>query len=141
MYMAMTVAKYIVSKCTRNNTPICNLQLQKLLYLIQKESLVINDEPIFVDEIEAWRFGPVVPNVFSHFSGYGAMPIVIEYIVNKISDDDKELIDDVVDRKKMLHPWDYLEEICGDGVAWCRVWDGGAGDSKVIPVEMIVEFG
>lgn len=141
MYMAMTVAKYIVSKCTRNNTPICNLQLQKLLYLIQKESLVINDEPIFVDEIEAWRFGPVVPNVFFHFSGYGAMPIVMEYIVNEISDDDKELIDDVVDRKKMLHPWDYLEEIYGDGGAWCCVWDGGAGDSKVIPVEMIVEFG
>lgn len=141
MYMAMTVAKYIVSKCTRNNTPICNLQLQKLLYLIQKEALAINNEPIFVDEIEAWRFGPAVPNVFFHFSGYGAMPIVMEYIVNEISDDGKELIDDVVDRKKMLHPWDYLEEICGDGGAWCRVWDGGAGDSKVIPVEMIVEFG
>lgn len=141
MYMAMTVAKYIVSKCTRNNTPICNLQLQKLLYLIQKEALAINDEPIFVDEIEAWRFGPAVPNVFFHFSGYGAMPIVMEYIVNEISDDDKELIDDVVDRKKMLHPWDYLEEICGDGGAWCRVWDGGAGERKVIPVEMIVEFG
>ena len=141
MYMAMTVAKYIVSKCTRNNTPICNLQLQKLLYLIQKESLVINDEPIFVDEIEAWRFGPVVPNVFFHFSGYGAMPIVMEYVVDEIEDEDRELIDDVVDRKKMLYPWDYLNEICGNGRAWCRVWDGGSGDSKVIPVDMIVEFG
>jgi uncharacterized phage-associated protein len=141
MYLAMTVAKYIVSKCTREKSPISNLQLQKLLYLIQKESLEINDEPIFVDEIEAWRFGPAVPNVFFYFSGYGAMPIVFEYVVDEIEDDDRELIDDVVDRKKMLHPWDYLEEICGDGGAWCRVWDGGAGDNKVIPVEMIVEFG
>ena len=141
MYMAMTVAKYIVSKCTRNNTPICNLQLQKLLYLIQKESLVINDEPIFVDEIEAWRFGPAIPNVFFHFSGYGAMPIVMEYVVDEIEDEDKSLIDDVVVQKKMVYPWDYLDEICGDGRAWWRVWGGGAGDSKVIPVEMIVEFG
>ena len=141
MYLAMTVAKYIVSKCMREKSPISNLQLQKLLYLVQKESIVINDEPIFVDEIEAWRFGPAVPNVFFHFSGFGAMPIVMEYVVDEISDDDGELIDDVVDRKKMLHPWDYLDEICGDDRSWWRVWDGGAGDRKVIPVEMIVEFG
>ena len=65
----------------------------------------------------------------------------MEYVVDEISDDDRELIDDVVERKKMLHPWDYLDEICGDGRAWCRVWDGGAVDRKVIPVEMIVKFG
>lgn len=141
MYLAMTVAKYIVSKCMREKSPISNLQLQKLLYLVQKESIVINDEPIFVDEIEAWRFGPAVPNVFFHFSGFGAMPIIMEYVVDEIDDDDRELIDDVVDRKKMLHPWDYLDEICGEGGAWCRVWDGGSEDRKVIPVEMIVEFG
>lgn len=141
MYLAMTVAKYIVSKCMREKSPISNLQLQKLLYLVQKESIVINDEPIFVDEIEAWRFGPAVPNVFFHFSGFGAMPIVMEYVVDEISDDDGELIDDVVDRKKMLHPWDHLDEICGDDRSWWRVWDGGAGDRKVIPVEMIVKFG
>jgi uncharacterized phage-associated protein len=141
MYLAITVAKYIVSKCMREKSPISNLQLQKLLYLVQKESLAINDEPIFVDEIEAWRFGPAVPNVFFHFSGFGAMPIVMEYVVDKIEDEDKSLIDDVVAQKKMVYPWDYLNEICGDGGAWCRVWDGGAGERKVIPVEMIVEFG
>lgn len=104
MYLAITVAKYIVSKCIREKSPICNLQLQKLLYLVQKESLVINNEPIFVDEIEAWRFGPAIPNVFFHFSGYGAMPIVMEYVVDEIEDEDKSLIDDVVAQKKMVYP-------------------------------------
>lgn len=141
MYLAITVAKYIVSKCIREKSPICNLQLQKLLYLVQKESLVINNEPIFVDEIEAWRFGPAIPNVFFHFSGYGAMPIVMEYVVDEIEDEDKSLIDDVVAQKKMVYPQDYLDEICGDGRSWWRVWDSGEGERKIIPVEMIVEFG
>lgn len=78
---------------------------------------------------------------FFYFSGYGAMPIVMEYVVDEIEDEDKSLIDDVVAQKKMVYPWDYLDEICGDGRAWWRVWDDGVGDRKVIPVEMIVEFG
>ena len=33
-------------------------------------------EPRYVpDNIEAWQFGPVVPNVYDHYCGYGAMPI------------------------------------------------------------------
>ena len=46
MYLAMTVAKYIVSKCTREKSPISNLQLQKLLYLIQKESIGLSKKTI-----------------------------------------------------------------------------------------------
>ena len=75
------------------------------------------------------------------FSGYGAMPIVMEYFVDEIEDEDKSLIDDVVAQKKMVYPWDYLDEICGDGRSWWRVWDSGEGERKIIPVEMIVEFG
>ena len=39
MYKAIDLSKYIVSKCVRDNIPISNLQLQKILYYIQKEFL------------------------------------------------------------------------------------------------------
>ena len=39
MYTAMDLAKYIVSKCYYDGCPISNLQLQKILYYIQKEFL------------------------------------------------------------------------------------------------------
>lgn len=64
MYMAMTVAKYIVSKCTRNNTPIYNLQLQKLLYLIQKEALAHKIQYEFVVMAEIPSFGRVACRMF-----------------------------------------------------------------------------
>ena len=37
MYSALTIAKYIIDKCTEENSPISNLQLQKILYYIQSE--------------------------------------------------------------------------------------------------------
>lgn len=32
MYRAMDLANYIVDKCIKDNTPITNLQLQRILY-------------------------------------------------------------------------------------------------------------
>lgn len=39
IYDALDVAKYIVNKCTSENRPITNLQLQKILYFLQKQHL------------------------------------------------------------------------------------------------------
>ena len=63
MYSALNVAKYIIDKCTRENYPISNLQLQKILYYIQREFLQRGPKA-FPEEIEAWQFGPVVPEVY-----------------------------------------------------------------------------
>lgn len=59
MYSALDLSTYIVSKCIKDHSPISNLQLQKILYYIQKEFLK-NDDIAFSDDIEAWQFGPVV---------------------------------------------------------------------------------
>lgn len=58
MYKAMDLANYIVDKCIKDNVPITNLQLQRILYFVQKDFLK-RGSPAFLDEIEAWEFGPV----------------------------------------------------------------------------------
>ena len=70
MYGALDLSKYIVAKCIEDGLPISNLQLQKILYYIQKDFLK-RDEMAFPDDIEAWQFGPVVPNVYYYYCGYG----------------------------------------------------------------------
>lgn len=54
MYNAIDLSKYIVSKCVIDGHPISNLQLQKILYYIQKDFLQ-RDEVAFSDNIEAWQ--------------------------------------------------------------------------------------
>jgi uncharacterized phage-associated protein len=40
------------------------MSLQKLLYYVQAWHLAITDEPLFPEQIKAWRKGPVVPQVW-----------------------------------------------------------------------------
>lgn len=63
MYAALSIARYIIDKCTKERYPISNLQLQKILYYIQREFLQ-QGMKAFPEEIEAWQFGPVVPEVY-----------------------------------------------------------------------------
>ena len=51
---------------------ITNLKLQKILYFAQAAHLALCDKPLFEDEIQAWKYGPVVPSVYNIFKQYNA---------------------------------------------------------------------
>ena len=141
MYSAVELSKYIVDKCTRDGHSISNLQLQKILYYIQKAFLQ-RDELAFPDEIEAWQFGPVVPNSYYRFCGFGSMPIVSKCDDTvDLCDEDKKEIDNIVEVKRKLNPWDMVDETHKDGRAWSKIYNKGLGNHTVIPVELIKEVG
>ncbi len=54
---------------------ITNLKLQKILYFAQAASLALDHKPIFNDDIEAWKFGPVVPTVYHQYKEFGNQPL------------------------------------------------------------------
>lgn len=136
---ALDLAKYIVNKCTIDNKSISNLQLQKILYYIQKEFLK-KDKQAFEDTIEAWQFGPVVPNVYYYFCGYGAMPIAASYEI-ELKGAEKSIIDKIVCEKRELNPWDLVEETHKKDGAWDQTYRNGEGDKKLIPIELIKTAG
>lgn len=140
MYKAMELSTYIVSKCIKEDCPISNLQLQKILYYIQKAFLDRGDRA-FSDNIEAWQFGPVVPNVYDHYCGYGAMPISFSSIKYDVAKEDKQLIDSIVESKRVLAPWDLVEETHKKGGAWDKTYKNGLGSHEVIPTELIKAVG
>jgi uncharacterized phage-associated protein len=61
MTTAMQVARYLDSE----RFVFGEMQLQKLLYYSQAWSLAWTGSPLFSDEIEAWRGGPVVRTVWA----------------------------------------------------------------------------
>lgn len=63
---------------------IPNLKLQYLMYLFQREYIRRFNKQAFFERIEAWDFGPCVPNVFYTYCGFGGMPIQLRY--TRISD-------------------------------------------------------
>lgn len=140
MYTALDLSKYIVSKCTNDNLPISNLQLQKILYYVQKEYFA-QGSVAFSDDIEAWQFGPVVPNIYYYFSGFGAMPILSTYPDISLDQYDKRIVDHIVEEKRLLDPWDMVSETHKPNGAWDQIYRNGLGNRQVIPVDLIKAVG
>lgn len=70
-HSALDISLFVIDYCCKKNTPISNLQLQKILYYIQAAFLVNYDRECFSDEIVNWAYGPVVENVYQEFKQYG----------------------------------------------------------------------
>ena len=51
---------------------ISNLKLQKLLYYAQGCYLAITNEPLFDEDLLAWKHGPVVNEVYQVYKKYGS---------------------------------------------------------------------
>lgn len=120
-YNAINIAEYIIKKCDNLGEEVTNLKLQKILFFIQKENIKKRGKGLFYNAIEAWQYGPVVPDVYYEYSGFGAMPISYYSLFDSnflINHKDKELIDSVIDSKINLDPWDLVEKTHVPNGAW-----------------------
>lgn len=139
MTSALDFSKYIINKCTEEQHPISNLQLQKILYYVQKTFLQI-DMQAFDDEFEAWQFGPVVREVYNHYCGFGASRIRLSY-ENELPSDVQKIINPIIVSKRVLNPWDMVEDTHTKGKAWDIIYNNGLGNHQVIPKSLIKEKG
>lgn len=76
MLSAMRVAEFLIaiSKIV-NGEKMTNMRLNKLLYFCQALHLKRYNTPLFMDDFEAWDYGPVIPNIYREFKRYGGQEI------------------------------------------------------------------
>lgn len=145
VYMkAIDEAKYIINKCTKDEHPISNLQLQKILYYIQVAFLQKLGFPCFDDPIEAWKFGPVVSTVYYYYRHYSSLPIEITYLTEELpclEKKQKELIDRIVNEKREKYVWDLVTDTHAKNTAWFVIYKNGSGAGKEIPLEVLQSNG
>lgn len=85
MHTAINIAYHLLDIAHRNGDCITNLKLQKLLYYAQAWFMVNNNgKLLFEDDIEAWKYGPVVRSVYDNFKKYNSSPIEISKRRRKI---------------------------------------------------------
>lgn len=94
---ALDVAAFIIELSQETGEVVTNMKLQKLLYYSQAWYLVnFNSTPLFNEDIQAWQYGPVVPQVYEEYSIYKADNI--REVKGSISSSDN--LDD--DRKHLI---------------------------------------
>jgi uncharacterized phage-associated protein len=86
-YDARTIANYFLELAHGDRIPLDPLKLQKLVYLAQGWHLAFYGTPLISQAVEAWRYGPVVPQLYYEFRQFGAWPITRRAETSETLDD------------------------------------------------------
>ncbi len=71
MYDARQIANWFVGRAAADNRRLTIMQLLKLVYISHGWHLEMRHSPLIMNKIEAWKFGPVIPDVYNAFRGQG----------------------------------------------------------------------
>lgn len=83
-YDSIAVANYLIERAKSDGESLTPMKVQKLVYFAHGWNLAINDQPLLNERIEAWKYGPVVPELYRELKEYGARPIPAPVTVLRI---------------------------------------------------------
>ncbi|NEU76725.1 DUF4065 domain-containing protein [Hassallia byssoidea VB512170] len=103
MIDCLNAARYFIIRAYEDGmeAEMTNMKVQKLLYYSQSLHLALYDEPLFDEEIQAWRYGPVCPPAYRFYSEFEAkqLPIPSKEFLLQVADDKKKLLEEI---------WEYF---------------------------------
>ena len=82
-------------------TDMDQMRMHKMMYLVQRESLMFYKEALFASEFQGWKFGPVLVEVRSEYVTGGMFRSACETLSTKAS----ELVESVYHRYNSMSSW------------------------------------
>ena len=70
-YDARKIANWFISRSARDNKKVSIMTLLKLTYIAHGWHLEMFNRPLFPNRIEAWKYGPVIRDVYNDFRNQG----------------------------------------------------------------------
>lgn len=138
MVTANDVAKFFTTIVDKTS----NMKANKLTYYAQAWALIRLGRPLFNEEIEAWKHGPIIPSVYRAYKQYGdeAIPAPEDTeFLNKFSDEESQLLLDVAREYGCLSTWKLRTDSHGKDEPWQEVYDP-AVKHTVISKELIQKY-
>lgn len=140
-YDALDVAEYVLWYCEqRLSKAITNIQLQKILYYIQGRYIAEHEYPLFDNDMEAWDYGPVIPDVYYEYRQYRSNYITGVKPKNKdlFENDDIDLIENTIIEKCNLNVWTLVNDTHNEE-PWIRAFHQ-PGKNNLISIEYLEEY-
>lgn len=135
-YNAIEIAFSLIDEAKKIDKSFTNLQLQKLVYVSHGLSLAQLNRPLIMENVYAWKYGPVIPSIYFEFNNFGSNPVdrSQKVILDKKS---LEIIQDVVKVLGSLSGNQLVSLTHIEGSPWSKMWDGSR--AKSIPDSLIKE--
>lgn len=141
MEKILNVAQFIYDELKKSlkyeDSEIDEMKLHKLLYFSQRESYALLAKPLFEEELEGWKYGPVSRLVRSSFlKGIGMYDET-----SSLSPEASYIVKNVVLEYGKMNSWE-LSDITHKEISWIRSREGlktGENGSAIIKKEDIFE--
>ena len=145
MYDARLIANELIRlKGFKTLTP---MQVLKLTYLCHGWMLGLYGEPLSRQQVEAWRWGPVIPDVYYGLRRYGGRPVPELIDLHSLHIDNVPLPGKEADlvRQVIEKYGDFtgpqLSTLTHElGSPWAQVWRPGLRQAAVIPDQIIQQY-
>ena len=120
---------------------ITTMQLLKLVYIAHGWMLGLYDKPLISDEVEAWQYGPVIPNLYKEIKSYGGGPVESINLGEKtdLNEQEKETLQQVFDEYSGLSGFSLSAITHTKRTPWYEVWHENKYNLK-IPNHLIKNY-
>ncbi len=75
MYSSFDVSKKILALAKEEGQQISPMKLIKLVYIMHGWHLGIKGTPLITDNIQAWKYGPVIPELYDVIKRFGTSAV------------------------------------------------------------------
>ena len=140
---ARVVANEFIRLAQQEGRSLTPLELLKLVYIAHGYTLAGLGRPLVNEEIEAWRYGPVIPDLYQAMRRYGGSPVIQElpvpfYLgnVEPLDHDEVGAVNWVYEHYKKYNGINLSALTHADDTPWSITW-ASQGQNAVISPDLI----
>ncbi len=141
-----SVANKIIIPRLEADIPTTHLQVQKLVYFCHAWMLGIYHEPMLLQPVHAWEYGPALPELYKSLGRYGGEPIrrpidlaSIRVLENEYDDRQKSIIRQVLEVYGDLSGRQLSTITHAPGTPWDQIRKK-FNDTAVIPDNILEDY-
>ena len=148
-YTPQHIANYFLDRAAIEGRGMDPLKLLKLVYIAYGWVLALTGKRLFLEPIQAWKHGPVIPSIYHEFKHYRSQPICepsgafdLEngtWEIPKIPNSDSTtnmILEKVWAAYSRYSGWALRNKTHEAGTPWTETYDGSM--DKVIPDALIM---
>jgi len=145
MYDVVNVADAILRIAKARGQQLTPMQLVKLCYIAHGWSLALRNKALFANRIEAWQYGPVIPDLYHITKPWGRNPIPLDAIdasgTAGLAPEDYRFVEKVFDQYGHFDGIHLSWMTHRPGTPWSKIRHPPPGTYRlnIIPDELIQE--
>lgn len=142
MYNCFDIAKQFLRLAYEEGIDVEPMKLLKLTYIAHGWHLGFYGKPLINNGIEAWKYGPVIPELYHVTKRFGFSNVDLEtidlYSESNLQGEDLKFVNIIWNNYKKFSGLDLSAKTHIEGSPWSQVYDGSF--NKLIDNSVIEEY-